>query len=667
MLKTDFKKNANQKLKKRFIGSIAKSNILKLDKFSKEQFFKMEDLLHKMKEVKNLMFRTNNRTDFKSISIIDNKGTKFSNHLKKDINMSKKILNEYDNGSFDFNSYFNPLNFSSNNKNGRKSLSYKFYIQISKKQRDNLNNYFKYFQDEFDLSKNLINDEQIEDYKNFLFDVKKQRELIDLKAKLCLKEENKKIGRKKTFEYKKNLTSTDFLRKDKTEKLKEDFKGIKSKFYDVHRPLNSNDKNLHYLLLLKKCSFNDSNLNNFKKNALNISPSQKQGVSCSDEQDDSNSKFLYKVNNSKNKRKINSPIKINIFKKPRKDISDFSLSLDSNTNPINKKIKKYKNNKINNKPYYFNTSTNQSISSKFVNSRPKSGNLFVSNILKTNNLKNGKKEESQSIISIQSTKSNKTLNNEEDQLIYRTKSQNINKKVSKFYTFFKPKKEYNSSYEIPVNQQLLYNYRIILKILNELIYEAKEYNNYFKHNNRGCLTKFFEKKPLLSKTHFLDIDRINNHFHFKTDSNNFSEKSRSINEKKLIRNNAEKVKKYLDKPCGKILERIINELIIKLEKLNNFYIDDSNLEKEIKNIKRNNEFKKIGNHIIYLEKILDKKGIYEIFKSDDDKIIKEFIENCRNERKINLKDLVLQSKIIKEIAYNIVKKNKGKRKIKYNY
>ena len=140
MLKTDFKKNANQKLKKRFIGSITKSNILKLDKFSKEQFFKMEDLLHKMKEVKNLMFRTNNRTDFKSISIIDNKGTKFSNHLKKDINMTKKILNEYDNGSFDFNSYFNPLNFSSNNKNGRKSLSYKFYIQISKKQRDNLNN-----------------------------------------------------------------------------------------------------------------------------------------------------------------------------------------------------------------------------------------------------------------------------------------------------------------------------------------------------------------------------------------------------------------------------------------------------------------------------------------------------------------------------------------------
>ena len=110
----------------------------------------------------------------------------------------------------------------------------------------------------------------------------------------------------------------------------------------------------------------------------------------------------------------------------------------------------------------------------------------------------------------------------------------------------------------------------------------------------------------------------------------------------------------MDKKCSRILDKAIHELFYQDRRLNKKYYGLSFYEKKMAKIKREEEFKKIGNKTSLLEKKLDKDQILSNILPKDEEIIKLFYDK-KEDINYDIEQLYEKSKILK--YFNKNKKN----------
>ena len=136
------------------------------------------------------------------------------------------------------------------------------------------------------------------------------------------------------------------------------------------------------------------------------------------------------------------------------------------------------------------------------------------------------------------------------------------------------------------------------------------------------------KKKLFSKHNYkynlnrdmnIDLDRINKYFKFS--------KREDIDENKLIKENANRIKTFMDNNKG--------------------YLGMSSYEKKVLKIKREDDIKKIGNENVLVEKELQKDKILDIFLPENQEIVDLLKEN--NNKYDDIELLYIKSKILRHL------------------
>ena len=152
-----------------------------------------------------------------------------------------------------------------------------------------------------------------------------------------------------------------------------------------------------------------------------------------------------------------------------------------------------------------------------------------------------------------------------------------------------------------------------------------------------------ESKPLKVKYNF-NLKKIITEFNLDLN------KTKEIDEGRILLSNAEEVSKRLDKKSKVFLSQLISEMLTEQERLNNQFNQGSNYDRELKKLKQKKEFKLVSNQTMALKKFLsdnktvepknEKEKIFKIMKSINQ-------DDCSNEESI--KQVLLKSRVMKNI------------------
>ena len=150
---------------------------------------------------------------------------------------------------------------------------------------------------------------------------------------------------------------------------------------------------------------------------------------------------------------------------------------------------------------------------------------------------------------------------------------------------------------------------------------------------------------------------------FKFDLN----KTKVIDENKLLLSNAEKVSKILDEKSRVILSQLINEMLCEQSRLNISYNQGSNYDRQLKSIQQKKEFKLVSDQTMALKKYLSENKTIEP-KNEREKIIKlmKSINKEDFEDDNYIKELFLKARVMKNIKPLLYKNRNIKKRERKN-
>ena len=527
-------------------------------------------------------------------------------NLRKEANKATQLSYGYNLGSYDLETFLEYLRKKKEKFIKIKKENKNRSIEIEEINKDKLDNYKK----EFDLAYAGINrDEKIKN-NTFLKNQKRMRDLYNLKLELNLIEQKKKIGEKRSFDDIKRIPSS---LKDRDYKKDYKYQRIKSKYFQMYELSNSFkiENELMEKNILNEDYQTDEDI--FITDNKNILPIKKKSLL----KDGDNIKDNNIKNNNDNNKLLNKKKKpfSAIIIKDSKQIKNFN-----NSAIINSEINKTNNSKQAIR-LRLNSGTNSN--SNFININNNIKNMGLYKKIYENNFRNRTNQLISQINSKYSTKSSSrplsSLSNFNSTSLHfinnNNKKKNMNRSMTNIYTSNTLKS--SKSFKKYISQ--------INKILRFSDYTTENFRKNFKELNKQKLfvkstKKIFERKKIVN------IDKIIKNLNLDKNPHSL------INDKKLIYNNSLKVKLMLNLKNREILNTIILTLFDEQRRANNFFVDTSLYEKNIKKYERNKIYNRMSNKIINFEKKHDKEQIFdELDKMDEN--VEEFI------KKIEKKDI----------------------------
>ena len=587
--------------------NLRKKDLSSLDTKIKASLSNLNFLLNKIDRTKDLVLNNNfDKKDIKSLKNLGNNSLLLTKNLRKEANKATKLAYGYNLSSRDLDNFLSKLRrkkkyYAKKQKNKIDKIE-----EIEEIKKDNLENY----KNEFDLALAGKNQEEKILNNSFLKDQKRMRDLYNLKLELNLIEQKKKIGDRRSFDDIKSSSSTLKIR-DISKNYK--YQKVKSKYYamyELSKSFKIENELMEKNILINEDYQSDEDI--FITNNTNMLPITKKTLL---KEEDKNNDNDVKINNNNKK----------IFYKKKKP---FSARMVKDT----KEIKNFNNSAIIKSPKNKANNSGQAIRLKL-----KSGTNLTKKDIDINNNSNSNKKGlynkiykanfrnrtgqlvSQKTSKFSTKSSSRPLSslsnfNNTTWHFFNNKNKKMNRSMSNIYTNSLKSDKNFKKYMSKIDQMLRYS-----------DYSTDKFKSSFRKLNKEKLfvkstNKIFERKKIVNIDKIiknLNLDRI---------------RHEQINDKKLVYDNSLKVKLLLNLKNRKILNTIILTLFDEQRRVNNYFVDTSLFEKNMKKNERNKIFNKMSYKIINLEKKYDKEQILdELNKMDEN--VEEFI------RKIEKKDI----------------------------
>ena len=608
--------------------NIRKKNLSLINSRINRSIINMNSLISKMNNLKDIvLYNQSEQRDLKTIQSLDNSALYFSKHIRNELNESSDLLQAYGLSDMELDYYISHFK-----KKPKKFLSTHELIKKFKELKTKKNDEFEKVKKDFDLcTSNNIEENKIN--KKFLHKQKQLRDLFDLKIKFFLGEQRKKIGKREKFEpIIKNVCC--FREKEKINHQRR-WSHIKSKYYDKYK-LSRSYQDEQEIILNKKNkeekNINESDENKKSKNFELITSNDNRSKSRN-ELINNNTNFSSIMENN-----FNSLIKFG-KEKPKFTFNQINMSANnktlknslsfndnnnkSNSNEILKKINKKAIN--NSKIFYSKINFNK----QYFSERPSkySANLTPKMTLYSS------RASSRPISAFSSYINNTTF-------------LKLNNKNNKNYIF--PKRYMNE-----INN--------IIKISKINTHNFKEQSKELNLENKKLFKKSYS--DVFEKDLNFNLNNVIKEFNFNYKIENFKKgyeiKKDIINNKNIILNNADRVKKLLNAKDKKILDGVLKKLLVvdnKIENNSNFSYN----EKIIDMRNKNNVFKNISKDTLDLENKLDNQRVLDIFLHEDEDILK-WANEIKNLTKLNEEDrrtLIKKQNIFNEIQRNKIRRNR---------
>ena len=587
--------------------NLRKKDLSSLDTKIKASLSNLNFLLNKIDRTKDLVLNNNfDKKDIKSLKNLGNNSLILTKNLRKEANKATKLAYGYNLSSRDLDTFLSKLRrkkkyYAKKQKNKIDKIE-----EIEEIKKDNLENY----KNEFDLALAGKNQEEKILNNSFLKDQKRMRDLYNLKLELNLIEQKKKIGDRRSFDDIKSSSSTlkirDISKNYKCQKVKSKYYAM----YELSKSFKIENELMEKNILLNEDYQSDEDI--FITNNTNMLPITKKTLLKEEDKNNdndvkinnNNKKIFYKKKKPFSARMVKDTKEIKnfnnsaIIKSPKNKANNsgqaIRLKLKSGTNLTKKDIDINNNSNSNKKGLYnkiykanFRNRTGQLVSQKTSKFSTKSSSRPLSSLSNFNNT------------------TWHFINN---------KNKKMNRSMSNIYTNSLKSDKNFKKYMSKIDQMLRYS-----------DYSTDKFKSSFRKLNKEKLfvkstNKIFERKKIVNIDKIiknLNLDRI---------------RHEQINDKKLVYDNSLKVKLLLNLKNRKILNTIILTLFDEQRRVNDYFVDTSLFEKNMKKNERNKIFNKMSYKIINLEKKYDKEQILdELNKMDEN--VEEFI------RKIEKKDI----------------------------
>lgn len=577
-------------------------------------------LLNKLFNVKQLMLFSPKNLERSTEKTIDHNGLLISNNFIKTMKFSSKVYDNYHMGITFFERFLKNIDnnkkvknkiklkkesnytYSTNNKNHSPNNNSKKLLFDDEEKEQNIFN-LAYINDKSNIKEKLLNEQLLQEIEN-------SRKIYNLNVGIFLDDlKEKKNINKECNNKKKSLC---FLR-SKSNKNKNRLR-IKT-----HSPLNYNNSKQKAFDKINK--FN--NLRLFLKNEINKNIKENISNTCNN---DDNIKTLHECLSCEKFKSIDNT----------KNVNNKNNNVSNKKRPKTAVSRTIKNKSISCESKNFKSPTSSENKNSYNNcflSRPVSSytSTFASNNMSKST---HKKFDSFSITSPKS------------RIIFKKKSNlykdinNIVDSSNKIMKKFVIKNNFNSK-----DSQMLFKSKKIKYEKEENIIDVKKINEDFN---------FIDKTKEQFNTNEIEFNNPNEAYEKE-------DEEKVVNEEKILIENAKRVKTTMDNKCKKILDNVLSELLLKQRIMNDYYIDEAPYEKRIKKMKRNKEFKKLGQKEMLLLESLKKDKVLEMFNSEPEKmrqIINEI--ESKNEMK-NLRDLKTRYRVLRELN---IPKSESKKKTK---
>ena len=604
--------------------NIRNKNLSLINSKINHSIIKMNNLISKMNNLKDIvLFNQCDQKDLKSVQSLDNNALYFSKHIRNELNVSSDLLQAYGLSNMELDNYISRFQ-----KKRKKCLSTAELAKKFKESKTKNKEEFEKLKEEFDIgASNNIEESNMNN--KFLNRQKQLRDLYDLKMRIFLGDQRKKIGKKEKFET--AIKKVDFLREAESIDYQRRWSHVKSKYYNKYKLSRSYQDEQEIILNQKNKENKNINRHDENKKTKNfefITSSNK--YKSRNELINNNSNPLSMMENNQNsysKFRKENPKSVfdqtNVSTNIKNSKNSFSFIDNNNPDEIFKKRKK---NRINSsKIYYYKINP----SKKYNNCHrlKNSANLTSKMTLYTSRA-------SSRPISAFSSYINNT-------------------------TFLKLNKNNNKNCKFP--KKCMNEINNIIKISNINTKFFKEQSKEMKLKNRKLFKKSYS--DIFSQTQNLNLDNIIKEFNFNYKledfKNGYEIKADTINNKNIILRNAEKVKKLLNPKGKKILNEVLKELLVVDDKIK-YNLNFSYNEKIINMRNKNKKFKMISKNTMKFENKLDKERILDLFLHEDAQIL-EWGDEIKNLTKLNQEDwknVIQKQNVFKEIQRANIRRNK---------
>ena len=427
-----------------------------------------------------------------------------SSRLHNSIKLNQNIIKQYDiqNHNDKFLSYENINEFKSNGKSLTHSKN-KQCKQLPKEESEHDDN-FEMFEGTEDEQEKALNMMYEKKFKEIT-------KLQKLKGEILMMEQKKKYALNKKYEAPKQYKDSYFLR-DAPSKLSLQLKNIKPKYMKYNTLNTTESKQTSSSSQTRNNKNNLDNNNSMMYNYYMLSPSLSTIPSSS------------RPTSKTTKSKLSKRLNFNCI--------NTNVNTNANTTTISN---------INSTHEHSNINTNTSTS-------PLKGDILLTRttLTKTNSLKHRNKPPLSATILNTSNNNNNNYNK-----LFNT----ISNRKSKLT--LKKQKRIPQTFLNKVKIIHVKAYEQNTKIKNEIDKSRHQFQEFKKY--RGVIPTTSSNKSEI------DINKINNEFNFKNKRKE-SFDYKNIDDVTIIKQNADKVRKHLDKKCGIILTGVVNQILCIIKK-----------------------------------------------------------------------------------------------------
>lgn len=575
----------------------------RLQTFSRKSNRQINELIKTMSSICSTMLRSHG--DTLAERQIGSSALMASSRLHNSIKLNQNIIKQYDiqNHNDKFLSYENINEFKSSGKSLTHSKN-KQSQQLPKEESDNDDNFemFEGTEDEQEKALNMMYEKKF----------KEITKLQKLKGEILMMEQKKKYALNKKYEAPKQYKDSYFLR-DAPSKLSLQLKNIKPK-YMKYNTLNTTESKASSSSQTRNNKNNLDNNNSMMYNYYMLSPSLSTLPSSS------------RPTSKTTKSKLSKRLNFNCI--------NTNINTNTNTTTISNINSTHEHSNI-------NTNTNASTS-------PLKNDLLLTRttLTKSNSLKHRNKPPLSA--TILNTSNNNNNNNNYNKLF-----NTISNRKSKLT--LKKQKRIPQTFLNKVKTIHVKAYEQNTKIKNEIDKSRHQFQEFKKY--RGVIPTTSSNKSEI------DINKINDEFNFKNKRKE-SFDYKNIDDVTIIKQNADKVRKHLDKKCGIILTGIVNQILYYQKILNKKMYLDSKYERRLLTLRLKKDFKKVCDETIAIEKQLIGEGVEPPNERDAIiSMITELIKTKENSYE-ELLDLKRKKNVMRDIKPLLFER---KKKIKDGY
>lgn len=575
----------------------------RLQTFSRKSNRQINELIKTMSSICSTMLRSHG--DTLAERQIGSSALMASSRLHNSIKLNQNIIKQYDiqNHNDKFLSYENINEFKSSGKSLTHSKN-KQSQQLPKEESDNDDNFemFEGTEDEQEKALNMMYEKKF----------KEITKLQKLKGEILMMEQKKKYALNKKYEAPKQYKDSYFLR-DAPSKLSLQLKNIKPK-YMKYNTLNTTESKASSSSQTRNNKNNLDNNNSMMYNYYMLSPSLSTLPSSS------------RPTSKTTKSKLSKRLNFNCIN------TNININTNTNTTTISNINSTHEHSNI-------NTNTNASTS-------PLKNDLLLTRttLTKSNSLKHRNKPPLSATILNTSNNNNNNYNK-----LFNT----ISNRKSKLT--LKKQKRIPQTFLNKVKTIHVKAYEQNTKIKNEIDKSRHQFQEFKKY--RGVIPTTSSNKSEI------DINKINDEFNFKNKRKE-SFDYKNIDDVTIIKQNADKVRKHLDKKCGIILTGIVNQILYYQKILNKKMYLDSKYERRLLTLRLKKDFKKVCDETIAIEKQLIGEGVEPPNERDAIiSMITELIKTKENSYE-ELLDLKRKKNVMRDIKPLLFER---KKKIKDGY